>query len=313
MDLRNLATFVTVAETGNFSRAADQLNLAQPAVSQRVGALERDLGTRLLDRSTRRVELTEAGRHLLSRARSILAEVDRARDEVRLLEAGHAGQVSIGFVGTATYSLLPQLARRVRSRLPLISLDLYGEQLTPQLINGLLTRQIDLGFVRSPVARPELTIHTLRSERLVAVVPSDSPWAHRDKIALSELSEASFVTYPSAHRSVMYDATLQACDRAGFTPHNLIEVRETATLVTFVAAGLGVALVPEPVQSLALDYVTYLPLSDTDLTTDLALVGRVDDACPAVRRVSQLIVSESAWHTVAPIGRAQRSQEAEPT
>lgn len=305
MNLRGLATFVAVADAGSFSRAAEQLHLAQPAVSQQIGALERDLGVRLLERSTRRVELTEAGSRLVTRARSILAEVGRARDEARLLVAGRAGQVAVGFVGTATYSLLPELARRIRAELPLIALELYGERLAPALIDGLLGRSLDLAFVRSPQPRPELTIHPLRTERLVAAVPSDSPWARAEAIPLSQLRGESFVTYPSGHRSVMFDVTLRACRLAGFTPANVIEVRETTTLVTFVAAGLGVALVPEPVQALALDYVSYLPLSDVDVTTELALVGRGDETSPAVRRVFELVASEPRWHAVAPLNRSR--------
>jgi DNA-binding transcriptional LysR family regulator len=128
MDIRDLRTFVVVAELASFSRAAEQLHLAQPAVSQHVKRLERDLGAAVLRRSTRRVELTAVGQQLLRRARSILAEVEHAEQDVRLLESGRAGRVSVGFVGTATYDLLPRVARRVRQQLPDVALELHGEK-----------------------------------------------------------------------------------------------------------------------------------------------------------------------------------------
>jgi DNA-binding transcriptional LysR family regulator len=292
MELRDLRTFVAVAELASFSRAAEQLHLAQPAVSQHVKRLERDLGATVLERSTRRVELTSAGEQLLLRARAILADVVRAEDEVRLLESGSAGRVAVGFVGTATYDLLPRVSRRVRAELPGIELELHGEQLTPALVGGLLERRLDVAVGRDPEPHPSLVSRSLRTERLVAALPSDHPGARRRSVRLASLRNAAFVTHPSGHRSVMYAAVVAACRSAGFTPREVVEVRETATLVAFVAAGLGVALVPEPVRSLALEGVEYRRLSDVDQRTELTLLTRREDPSPAVRAVANLVLGE---------------------
>lgn len=289
MDLRDLRTFVAVAELGGFSRAAEHLHLAQPAVSQQVKRLERDIGTPVLRRSTRRVELTPAGEQLLLRARTILTEVARAQDDVRLLREGRTGTVSIGFVGTATYDLLPQVARNVRDHLPGIELEVHGEQLSPGLVDAVLARRTDLAVVRDPAPDPALTVRHLRSEPLVAVLPADHPRADDPSVALADLRGATFVVHPSGHRSVMHHAALDACRRAGFTPADLVEVRETSTIVAFVAAGIGVALVPAPVRSLALDGVVYRTLSDVDQRTDLVLVSRADESSAAARAVAELV------------------------
>lgn len=290
MDPTTLRSFVTVAELSSFSRAADELHLAQPAVSQQVRRLERGLGADLFERSTRRVRLTAAGERLLPRARTILAEMTRAEDEVRLMRSGLMGTVAVGFVGTATYDLLPRVSRSVRERLPGITLELYGEQLTPALVEGLVSARLDIAVLRDPSPDPGLHVRELRPERLVAALPVDHPASEADAVALADLRSDTFITHPSGRRSVMHDAVMQACSTAGFQPREVVEVRETATLVTFVAAGIGVALVPEPVRSLALDGVVYRPLADVDPVTTLDIAMRAVDQPAAVTGVAAVIL-----------------------
>lgn len=290
MNFVALTTFLTVAELASFSRAAERLHIAQPAVSQQIKRLERELGTPLLLRSTRRVQLTAAGEMLLPRAREILAEADRAQAEIRLLSQGLAGRVAVGFVGTATYDLLPRIARSVRAHLPDIELQLYGEQLAPALLAGLASRTIDLAVTRDPAPAAEVRLQPLRSERFVVALPADHPLASGDGVELADLRDATFVTHPSGHRSVTYNAVMRACEQAGFQPSEVIEVRETATLVTFVAAGIGVALVPAPVRSLALAGVEFRELVDVHPTSELALARRQEEPSPALTRVVDLVV-----------------------
>ena len=294
MDLVALRSFVAVVEERNFSRAAERLHLAQPAVSQQVRRLERDLGAALLQRSTRRVELTPAGERLLPRARSILADVGRAAAEVGLVEAGLAGRVAVGFVGTATYDLLPRVARTVRTQLPEVELELHGERLSPALVKELIARRLDVAVMRDPDPDPSLTVRPLRSERLVAALPADHVLASGNSVKLAALRDSPFVTHPSDHRSVMYDAVMQACRGVGFLPDEVVEVRETATLVAFVAAGMGVALVPEPVRSLAVEGVVFRDLADVDHRTELVLATRVDETTAAVARVVEAVFEATA-------------------
>jgi DNA-binding transcriptional LysR family regulator len=289
MELRHLRSFAVLAEERHFGRTAQRLHLAQPALSQQVKQLERELGITLLNRTTRRVELTEAGRRFAERARSVLGSVERARADMALLADGHAGRVSAGFIGTATYDVLPRVARDVREALPGIDLRLRGELLSPALREGLLDRTFDLVVLRPDGTEgPDVDVRPLRSERLVAVLPTGHPLAGRRRIDLARLAGDPFVMHPSGHRSSMHDRVLAACAAAGFTPRPTTEVAETATLVVFVAAGLGVALVPEPVRSLGLDGVVYVPLADPP-TVDLVLATRAGEDAPAVRRVADLV------------------------
>lgn len=285
MELRHLRSFAVLAEERHFGRAAERLHLAQPALSQQIKQLERELGVDLFVRTTRRVDLTEAGVHLVGHARDVLAGVDRARDDLAALSSGHAGRVSVGFVGTATYDVLPRVAQEVRRSLPGVELELRGELLSPQLAAGLADRTYDLALLRP--GEPGLEVRTLRTERLVAVLPAGHPLAARRRIRLSALKDEAFVMHPSGHRSSMHNRVLEACAAAGFEPAPVVEVSETATLVVFVAAGLGVALVPEPVRSLGLEGVSYVALTDAP-TIDLALAARAD-ASPAARQVAAIV------------------------
>ncbi|MEV6161927.1 LysR family transcriptional regulator [Streptomyces sp. NPDC052052] len=288
MELRQLRSFLALAEECHFGRAAARLHVAQPALSQQIKQLERELGVPLFNRSTRRVEPTEAGRQLTAYARVIVAEEERARVHMRELATGHAGRVSVGFIGTATYDVLPRVARTVRAQLPGITLDLRGELLTPRLVEGLLSGTFDLAVLRGPVTDENLRTTPLRSEPLLAVLPSHHPLADRPSIPLQALAAEPFVVHPSQSRSQMYDRVLAACRRAGFRPASLIEVGETATLVVFVAAGHGVALVPQSVQSLSLDGVTYVPLTDPE-TVDLVLARRANRTSAAAEQVAAVI------------------------
>src|SRR6478736_5471805 len=261
------------------------MELAQPALSQQIKQLERELGVDLFVRTTRRVDLTEAGARLVGHARDVLAGVDRARDDLAALSSGHAGRVSIGFIGTATYDVLPRVAQEVRRTLPDVDLELRGELLSPELVAGLADRTYDLALLRP--GAPGLEARTLRTERMVAVLPTGHRLAGRRRIGLAALKDEAFVMHPSGHRSSIHARVLEACAAAGFQPTSVLEVSETATLVVFVAAGLGVALVPEPVRTLGLEGVSYVALTDAP-TIDLALATRAD-ASPAARQVAEIV------------------------
>ena len=229
MELRHIRYFVAVAEECHFGRAAERLHIAQPPLSQQIKQLESDLGVVLLTRSTRKVELTPAGQRYLERARAILAAVDAAGEEASRVAAGELGRLAIGFTGSATYDLLPSLARVLRSDFPGIELDLRGEMLTPDQVDALVDHSLDLGFLRPPVRHADIEVRVLRREPLIAVVPEAHPLASVSSVKLVDLRDETFITYPSHHRSVVYEAVLDACERVGFIPTEVHEVGETST------------------------------------------------------------------------------------
>lgn len=285
MELRHLRYYVAVAEECHFGRAAERLHIAQPPLSQQIKALESELGVRLLNRSTRKVELTPAGERFLDRARGILASLDAAGVEAARIASGEVGRLALGFTGTATYELLPTLARVLHEDMPGIELDLKGEMLTPRQVTALGDGTIDLGFLRPPVNDPGLEVRVLRREPLIAALPESHPLADRPSVRLADLKAETFISYPSHRRSVVHDAVFAACRRAGFQPTEVQEVAETSTLVAFVAAGLGVALVPASVQHLHITGATFKPLASTTGEVELAVAWRKGDDSPVLARV----------------------------
>ena len=263
--------------------------MAQPPLSQQIRRFEAELGEPLLYRTTRSVELSPAGEVLLERSREILAAVDAAVDDARRAARGEYGRLAIGFTGSSTYEMLPSLAAALRQELPGVALDLRGELLTPAQVARLIDGTLDLGLLRPPVRERELSIEVLRSEPLIAVLPESHPLASSRAVPLELLAPEPFVTYPSHFRSVLHDAVEDACAAHGFKPVAAHEVAETATLVSFVAAGLGVSLVPASVRHMTVRGAVYRPLAQDTTRVELAAAWRREDDRPVLARALDVI------------------------
>jgi len=287
--LRHLRSFVTVAEERHFGRAAERLHIAQPPLSQQIRRLEAEVGVELFVRTTRRVDLTAAGAAYLERARALLAAVDAAADEARRVAAGAVGRLSIGCVGSATYSLLPALSRRLAEELPGIDFAFHGEMLVAAQVEALRSGAIDVALLRPPADDAGLTLAVLREERLVVAVPEAHPLAERRQVRVADLAGADLIVHSAGRRSAMYDVVRGLLAGAGVTPRIRHEVGETSTLVTLVAGGLGVAVVPEPVGALALRGVAYRPLVRPARSIELAVAHRAERTEPHLLRTLAVI------------------------
>jgi DNA-binding transcriptional LysR family regulator len=291
MELRHLRYFVAVAEERHFGRAAGRLHMAQPPLSTQIRQLETELGVALLTRTTRRVELTDAGSAYLVRARELLAAVDDAGLEAQRIAAGLSGRLAIGCVGSATYTLLPGLARRLREDLPGIDVVFRGELLVPDLVEAVLSGAVDVALLRPPVDEPGVVLRPLRRERLVVAVPDGHPLAARTELLVDDLRGQDLLAHPGRGRSAMSGLLAEMCRAAGFAPRIRHEVAETSTLVTFVAAGLGLAVVPEPVSALRIPGVAYRPLLPETLGVDLAAATRAGRTAPQVARALDVLTA----------------------
>jgi DNA-binding transcriptional LysR family regulator len=289
MELRHLRYFVAVAEEGHFGRAAERLHIAQPPLSQQIRRLEGELGVELLHRTTRHVELSSAGELLLERARMILAASDLAAQDCRRAAGGEVGRLSMAFTGSTTYALLPSVVSALREGLPGIKLELHGEMITPAQVEGLLEGTLDLGFLRPPVRTRCLTVESVRSERLVAILPAGHRCAAAAEVHVEDLAEDPFVTYAAHLRSVLRALVDETCGEHGFVPRVETEVTETAALVSFVAAGIGVSLVPESVAGLTVAGAVYRPLVGETLRAYTAIAYRAGAQPPVLARALPLV------------------------
>lgn len=283
MELRHLRYFRVVAEELHFRRAAERLHIAQPPLSSQIRQLEEELGVQLLTRSTRRVELTPAGEVYLDRVREILDAVDAAGEQAHRVAEGMQGALTIGCVGSATYSLFPRLVRALRDELPGVDVSVRGEMLAPDQVTALEAGRIDLALLRPPVTSARVVVEPVRHDRLIALVPDSHRLAGCGEADLADLRDDDFVMHAGHGRSALNGLVTGLCADAGFVPRIRHEVTETSTLVTLVAAGLGVSVVPEPTSALDIAGVRYLPLRP-EAGIDLSAAWIPEPASPVVER-----------------------------
>ncbi len=283
MELRHLRYFAAVAETRHFGRAAQRLHMAQPPLSQAIRQLETDLGAQLLTRTTRRVGLTEAGEEFYADALRILRSVENSAGRARRIAEGAHGVLRIGLTGSASYRQLPEIARVVRRDLPGVALEIHTEMLTPAQERALAEAAIDVGVLRPPIQDEALACRAIAREPLVLVLPADHRLAGEPEVAVADLRAEDFVVYSSA-RSVVNDAVTRSCLAAGFSPRRAHEVEGTSIQLALVAAGLGVALVPESVRAITLDGTVFKPLRGAE-SVELALAWRRTESSPLLENL----------------------------
>jgi DNA-binding transcriptional LysR family regulator len=282
IELRHLRYFVAVAEELHFGRAAQRLHISQPPLSMQILALERAVGTQLLNRTQRRVNLTEAGKHFLDESRQILARVETASSDARRAERGELGQLAVGFVTIADYNVLPPVLRQFRELYPAVRLTLK-ESTTDAQLADLNAGRIDVGFLLPPVTDDSLHIEPVLREPLLAALPARHPLALRvGPISLSELAISPFILFPRAMAPGLYDAIVTFCRGAGFSPRVDQEAIQMQTIVSLVSAEMGVALIPASMENLQRTGVTYKPLRETSPQVETALAWRKSDTLPAL-------------------------------
>lgn len=295
MELRHLRYSIAVAEELHFGRAARQLGISQPPLSQQIQALEQELGARLFERTNRRVELSEAGRLFLEEARLVLAQVDRAADVARRAQLGELGEMKIGFTSSAPFnSSLPKAIYAFRQAYPAVHLNLQ-EMSSKSVADALLDETIEIGLMR-PLALPDsLSVVELLREPLVAVLSVAHPLAQAEQrgIELKELATEPFVFFPRSYGSGLYAQFLSLARQAGFNPHIAQEAGEAMTIIGLVAAGLGVSVLPASFQWMRIEGVVYRPLLDPGAVTAVWLVQRKGQPTAMAQAFTELLTREA--------------------
>ena len=295
MDIRQLNYFIAVAEERHFGRAAKRLHMAQPPLSQQIRQLEDQIGVQLLNRTTRRVDLTAAGQLLLDRGRQIVNDVATLQADVYQVGRGATGVLRVGFSGSATYGVMPQVARLAKQMLPGLSLALRGEMLTPSMEAGLRNGTLDAALLRPPVAAQDIDYRTVAREPLVVALPSFSALAVDRPVAMHELQDQDFIAYPP--ESVLHRTTADLCRQAGFQPRIAQVVGETSTMLAFVAAGGGVAVMPSSVQAFQLEGVAYREIEDVP-DVELAVAWMRGHHSALLRNFLDIVATATAGPTV---------------
>lgn len=271
MELRQLRQFAAVADTLNFRRAAERLHMAQPPLSVAMRKLAEEIGAPLFERHSRGVRLTPAGTAALRAARQCLASADEIARLARSAAGGESGLLRVGFVGSATYSLMPRLLPAFRARYPLVELVLR-ESTNLELLALIEAEQIDIALVRYPTASASLLrFDVLERDVLCAVMPADHPLARRRQVSLQALAQEPFIDYASTRVPGLHAMVMLAFQQAGCTPRVAQEATQVQTVISLVESGMGVALVPSVTQRLAPKSLVFRPVQDLPASAAIAI------------------------------------------
>jgi len=287
MDLRQLRYYVAVASTRNFTRAAEQMHIAQPPLSRQIQQLEEELGVQLIQRNSRPLRLTEAGRLFYEQCLQVLQKVEQMKTGARQVGHGQRQSISIAYVASTLYGGLPMLIRMFRQRYPDTDVHLVDlgsvEQMT-ELKSG----RIDLGFGRIRTRDASVARTVLREERLVLAMPPSSPLAvNRGRITLKEISQERLIVFPKEPRPSFADQVLSLLHDQGIRVAEVHEVRELQAALGLVACEMGVCIIPAAAR-LRSDLV-YRLIEDERATSPVILSHRLNDDAWYINAIKQLI------------------------
>lgn len=290
LDLRRLHYFVTVAETLHFGRAAARLYMAQPPLSRQIAQLEAELGVKLFERTSRRVTLTAAGEQLQRDAVRLLHTLEEIPHRARAAARGEIGEVRVGFTMYAANSVLPGLVQRFRKRYPSVNIVLH-ERVPQDLAAELLDNKLDIGITLRGETGPDLQTYGLFQEPLCAALPAAHRCAAAETLNLQELRDEPFIMVSRDTARVLNEAVITACRAAGFEPKIFLETHLQQTIVSLVAEGLAVALVPDSMRRVKIEGLVYRPLAHATLIDQVVALSP-GNRNPAARAMLEFAAPE---------------------
>ncbi|MFK8186188.1 MAG: LysR family transcriptional regulator [Phormidesmis sp.] len=273
MNLRQLRYFLAVASELHFGRAASKLHMAQPPLSTQIKQLEADLGVVLFHRTKRRVALTTAGKTLQLEAQQILDQLTLAKHKTQQASRGEIGQITIAFVSSAMYSILPTWLLKFRQQYPAVNLILK-EATGLEQIEGLLSHRIDVGFMHPPVPDEKVVSQRVWQEPWLLALPKNHKLSKHSQISIADLNKEDFILVERALATEMHDKFISFCAQAGFSPNVVQTAEQLQTILGLVAAQMGISILPSATQKLQREGVCYRPFMETTPTSELIMIRR---------------------------------------
>ncbi len=286
MELRHLRYFIAVAETGSLSRAAEKLFIAQPPLSVQIRQLEDEMGTPLFVRHPKGVRLTAAGEALVPEARALLDRAGHLKE--RLQGEGASSTLALGYVPSASSTVLPALVRQLRAAHPNLRLDLR-EMISSAQTEALVAGHLDAGIARSPARHPHVVAPTQMADPFCLASPAAEQATQRGSVDLRALAEQDFVAFTRHRGPAYFDQSIHLCARAGFSPRIRYEASTVHGVLDLVAAGLGHALVPQSATLLARTGVVLRRIRRPAQDQVLALLRRKGDGRDTLRWLDEAV------------------------
>jgi DNA-binding transcriptional LysR family regulator len=306
LELSHLRAFVVVASELHFGRAAARLNITQPPLSRQIQALEQTIGVDLFVRTSRSVRLTSAGYAFLREAHRLLEHAEAAVRVARHSAATGAGAIMVGLIGAATYGVLRRLIREAQRALPMVELS-FVEMVTPEQLDALARRRIDIGLGRLPSGARGVHTAVIARERLLLAMPDDHPLAALESLRVPDLGVHRFIGYEPIPSTSLYELSEHIFTTAEFTPNIIQRSKQTQTILSMVSAGAGIAIVPEAARHACFSNVIFRDIRiENDPVLEMHAIWRPDNNNPVLPAFRSLLLA-ICGPVSSPGARAQES------
>ena len=284
MDIRQLECCVAVAEELHFRRAGERLGLSQSALSERVSALEHELGARLFFRTTRQMSLTQAGSEFAQDAKRILADIEKSVSNLRHTAESDLRHIRVSGVDEAISMVLPRALLAFRKTDPNVHVQVLEVSSSAQHTQELVGHRTDVAFVRTALDDDFITGELLHRQPIVVVLAASNPLSCAASLCISDIVDQPIVGYPKHARPILHDALWSGFRKIGAQPNIVCEIIDKSTLLQFVAHGLGIALAPAWVKTIAPPGVTFVPFEPCENQIDLYVAFRKSGTSDTVKR-----------------------------
>ena len=282
MEFRHLRYFMALADEGNFGRAARRLHISQPPLTRQIRQLEDEFGAQLFERTSKGVDLTEAGHLFREEAARILALAQQAAERTRKAGRGQLGRLDVGIFGSAVLNVIPRLILEFRRCYPEVEVHLHT-MTRPEQVVALQEGRLTVGFVRVFPDAPEMAVETVLKERLMVAINRDNELSRHREVAVRAFAGQPLILFPSSPRPSLGDHIVALCHAEGFQPRVAQEVEDVVTSIALVSCGFGICVVPECATRLRLPHVVYRPLKGSEQLIELGCAYRPDDRSPILR------------------------------
>ncbi|MFN3998451.1 LysR family transcriptional regulator [Algoriphagus sp.] len=288
MELRHLIYFQAVAEELNYRKAAERLFISQPGLSRQIKLLEEMLGVQLFERDKKHVELTTVGTFLKGEVDFIINHLESTKSQLKLIESGKVGELRIGFLGSASNRVLPDLLNRINYQQPMITTSL--EELSNSVQVEMIQKdKLDLGFVRLASVPVDLEMKPVLRDSFSLVIPKDHPIDQRNFESVSQFEDELFILFSSDYSNYYYEQIMSICRDSGFSPKIRHKSVHALTIFRLVENGLGVAIVPTSLKDGYDLNVRFMEIPGIPQFTELSVIWKPENRNPALKRVLPLV------------------------